>query len=215
MAEEEVIIPKAAPSPRMGKGANLVKIVAIEYSKDEKGNRKTTQKGDEGLEFTFKDAAGTEYKDTFWLGKSSQWRMDKMLKAAGVDNITKALKKADAIGKKLWLILKEEFQTENGKIIEKDGYEQSYMQTLDFKEFTGAGQEAPAYSEDKLITYNEKGGGTGAPKAAKDPTPEFKKPAATTAKAPTKTKPVETVEEEQPEEKAEASEEWGDEEIPF
>src|SRR5437667_58481 len=115
---EEIMIPKALPEkPRLylNKGVHLLKVSKVEILKDDKGVVKLNKNKDKGIKVTFANKEEAIYSEVFWLGVSTQWRLDKFLKDLCVDNTKGDLKMASLLGKFIYVILKDVYHLENGK----------------------------------------------------------------------------------------------------
>ena len=98
--------------PQMVAGVHLVTIVAIKALKDSNGNPQVNKNQEPGIIIVFKSDSTDSQEELFiericWLGGKCQWVVDKMLSQIGVDNSQGPVSIKVAIGKQLWIGVKE------------------------------------------------------------------------------------------------------------
>jgi len=142
--DEQNIIPEAVPESEIPKGGDWldagvhnVTIADITYAKDDQGQVKKSKAGNPCLIIKFADGSGKTHEEQFWLKDGKNWVFDRAMKAIGADNTQGPLKKDAALGKRLWISIRNDYKTtQDGTIIVKDsGYFKFYRSIFSYDPF--------------------------------------------------------------------------------
>jgi hypothetical protein len=101
----------------LGTGIHLVIINDINVLKTEDGIIKKSSEGETGLVVEFISNERKRFIQTYWVGGKRQFAFDKLCSTAGIDNRKSSLPKIAAIGKRLFIAIREEHDLVNDEII--------------------------------------------------------------------------------------------------
>lgn len=146
----DFVIPQAQPEQErewMGAGVHLVVIKNVARKLNKDGQPMSSRAGDPAVEVTFENVNKLTHKETYYVGGKAQFRFDQMIQAAGVDNKGGTVSSSVALGKRLWIALRNEYATlSNGEIEFNDkGYR---------KKFTKAFSYVPLTDPNKVPEFN-------------------------------------------------------------
>lgn len=161
---DDNLIPQAVPDqPKelswLTAGVHNVIIKDIRLAKRDDGSVITSRKGFTAMEIEFsKTVNGKEqtHIERYYVGQSTdpnvrspQFKFDEVMTAAGVDNKGSSVSKQAALGKRLWIAIRNEYPTTDGQTIELNdkGYRKSYHHIFDVVQFNDP-NNPPTYDGD-------------------------------------------------------------------
>ena len=100
-------------------GIHLVTITDVWLAKDNQGKPIKTAEGETGVTVRFTNGKNFSFDNTFWLKGSREWMFKKMCSQAGI-NPSAPQFKAESVGKRLWIYIKEVHDIDGDLYIQDD-----------------------------------------------------------------------------------------------
>ena len=153
---DENLFPPAQPENQqdldwLKAGVYNVVISKVELVKDAQGNvvsNGTKYSHAIDIEYTHENSNGKKQTHTerYYMGGKGQFHFDLMAKAAGIDNKEKSAGKSSALGQRLWIAIRKDYETNpDGTIVRTEkGYLKGYYRIFEHSALTDA-NNPPVY----------------------------------------------------------------------
>jgi hypothetical protein len=112
-----LVLQKAKLIQSIPTGIHLVIINDIQLLKTELNTPVYSKNGELCLVVEFLKGDLKRFQQMYWIGKDRQFMFDKLCATAGIDNTRGPLSKKVAIGKRVWICVREEYSLVNDVVV--------------------------------------------------------------------------------------------------